>query len=76
MATDDDCKAYQKGCITTGKGCVLATTKPLCSTYSGDSTTCVGYIGSDGVCEGDAGGSKCRARKCENGAFNTDELCK
>ncbi|CAD8113351.1 unnamed protein product [Paramecium primaurelia] len=76
LATDDDCKAYQKGCITTGKGCVLATTKPLCSTYSGDSTTCVGYIGSDGVCEGDAGGSKCRARKCENGAFNTDELCK
>ncbi|CAK67224.1 unnamed protein product (macronuclear) [Paramecium tetraurelia] len=76
LASDDDCKAYQKGCITTGKGCVLATTKPLCSTYSGDNTTCVGYIGSDGVCEGDAGGSKCRARKCENGAFNTDDLCK
>ncbi|CAD8113555.1 unnamed protein product [Paramecium primaurelia] len=76
LATDDDCKAYQKGCITTGKGCVLATTKPLCSTYSGDNTTCVGYIGSDGICEGDAGGSKCRARKCENGTFNTDELCK
>ncbi|CAD8211577.1 unnamed protein product [Paramecium octaurelia] len=76
LASDDDCKAYQKGCITTGKGCVLATTKPLCSTYSGDNTTCVGYLGSDGVCEGDAGGSKCRARKCENGAFNTDELCK
>nr|CAA59447.1 alpha-51D-immobilization antigen [Paramecium tetraurelia] len=76
LASDDDCKAYQRGCITTGKGCVLATTKPLCSTYSGDNTTCVGYIGSDGVCEGDAGGSKCRARKCENGAFNTDDLCK
>ncbi|CAD8175771.1 unnamed protein product [Paramecium pentaurelia] len=76
LSSDDDCKAYQKGCITTGKGCVLATTKPLCSTYSGDNTTCVGYIGSDGVCEGDAGGSKCRARKCENGTFNTDDLCK
>ncbi|CAD8148182.1 unnamed protein product [Paramecium pentaurelia] len=74
LSSDDDCKAYQKGCITTGKGCVLATTKPLCSTYSGNNTTCLGYIGSDDVCEGDAGGSKCRARKCENGAFNTDEL--
>ncbi|CAK77691.1 unnamed protein product, partial (macronuclear) [Paramecium tetraurelia] len=76
LASDDDCKAYQKGCITTGKGCVLATTKPLCSTYSGDNTACVGYLGSDGVCEGDAGGSKCRARKCDNGSFNTDDLCK
>ncbi|CAD8176792.1 unnamed protein product [Paramecium pentaurelia] len=38
LSTDDDGKAYQKGCITTGKGCVLATTKPLCSTYSGDKT--------------------------------------
>ncbi|CAK89346.1 unnamed protein product (macronuclear) [Paramecium tetraurelia] len=76
LSTDDDCKAYQKGCITTGKGCVQATTKPLCSSYSGDNTTCVGYVGSDGICEGDAGGSKCRQRKCENGAFNTDDLCK
>ncbi|CAD8197619.1 unnamed protein product [Paramecium pentaurelia] len=34
--SDNDCKAYQKGCITKGKGCVLATTKQLCSTHSGD----------------------------------------
>lgn len=48
----------------------------MCSSYSGDNTTCVGYIGSDGVCEGDAAGTKCRARKCENGTFATDDLCK
>ncbi|CAK67723.1 unnamed protein product (macronuclear) [Paramecium tetraurelia] len=76
ISTDDECKDYQKGCITTGKGCYLGTVKPLCSTYDGDNTSCVGYIGSDGVCEGDAGGSKCRARKCENATFKTDDQCK
>ncbi|CAD8129143.1 unnamed protein product [Paramecium sonneborni] len=38
--------------------------------------TCVRYNGSDEVCEADVGGSKCRARICENGAFNTEEFCK
>ncbi|CAK67226.1 unnamed protein product (macronuclear) [Paramecium tetraurelia] len=76
LTTDNDCQIYQKGCITTGKGCIFATAKPLCSTYSGDNTTCVGYIGSDGVCEGDTGGTKCRLRKCETWEYNTDELCK
>ncbi|CAD8212117.1 unnamed protein product [Paramecium pentaurelia] len=75
FTTDDNCKAYQRGCISTGKGCVFAKTKPLCKYYSGDNTTCVGYIGSDGVCEGDVGGSKCRARKCENAIFSSDALC-
>lgn len=48
--TDTLCDAYRIGCVTTGKGCVA--TKSACSSYSGTTITCVGYIGSDGYCKG------------------------
>ncbi|CAD8055987.1 unnamed protein product [Paramecium sonneborni] len=76
ISTDEECRAYQNGCLTTGKGCYKGTTKPLCSKYFGDNVSCIGYIGSDGVCEGDVGSNKCRVRRCENGNFQTDDQCK
>lgn len=54
-ATDADCGTYKTGCVTTGKGCITA--RAGCSSYTGNSTTCVGYIGSDGDCAGDATGT-------------------
>jgi len=74
--TDADCSAYQEGCITNGKGCV-ASPLPACATYLGDKTSCFGYIGSDGICEGDFEGTNCRGIICTNAhaSNNTDTLC-
>jgi len=76
LVTDTKCISYQVGCITSGKGCVNS---PLsaCATYLGDNITCVGYKGSDGICEGDSGTTNCRSRICKNAptSNNTDTLC-
>lgn len=65
FVTDKDCNAYQIGCITNRKGCSTNSLAP-CVTYLGDITTCDGYIGSDGICEGDVEGTNCRGRMCQN----------
>ncbi|CAD8194464.1 unnamed protein product [Paramecium octaurelia] len=70
LASDDDCKAYQKGCITTGKGCVLAKTKPLCFHL----IQVIALLVLDILDQMEF--VKVCWRKCENGVFNTDELCK
>jgi len=64
------------GCITNGKGCVTSPL-PACATYLGDTIICVGYIGSDGICEGDSGVTNCRSRICTNAPASniTDTLC-
>lgn len=76
LTTNEACRAYSILCVTNGKGC---TTSPLgpCSNYSGDVTACIGYIGSDGLCTGDEGGTKCRIKQCTDSAIsnNTDALC-
>ncbi|CAD8149880.1 unnamed protein product [Paramecium octaurelia] len=75
--TDSDCRRYQKGCITNGKGCIIGSAKPLCSAYFGDNSSCQRYIGSDGQCEGTQGGTNCRVRRCEDSPnYNTDQLCR
>ncbi|CAD8081428.1 unnamed protein product [Paramecium sonneborni] len=74
---DLDCQKYQVGCITNGKGCIFAKIRPLCQTYMGDKYTCQGYIGIDGICQGDENGIYCRNKKCQDAPkFNTDQLCK
>jgi hypothetical protein len=60
---------------STGKGCVASLDKCSSYTVTNATTDCAGYIGTDGVCEGDAGATSCRARKCENGTGTTDEAC-
>ncbi|TNV71507.1 hypothetical protein FGO68_gene15846 [Halteria grandinella] len=74
-ATNPDCVSFLAGCVTTGKGCIA--TLGACNSYTvaNPVTDCTGYVGTDGVCEGDAGGSACRARKCENGTGTTNDLC-
>ncbi|CAD8093820.1 unnamed protein product [Paramecium sonneborni] len=74
--TDQQCQSFRRGCRTTGIGCTDQALKP-CTTYSGDSETCLKYIGSSGRCEEGLKG-KCQARKCESAPkqYNTDEQCK
>ncbi|CAD8122988.1 unnamed protein product [Paramecium sonneborni] len=73
LNTNEACATYQTGCVTTGKGCVA--TLGSCSSYDGNASTCIGYIGTDGECAGDATGTKCRARKCDEKTATTDEEC-
>lgn len=75
--TDDDCADFKKGCVTTGKGCT--TSRGACSSYKGTSTTCEGYIGSDGKCKGASDTeAACSAKVCTGAdtTLNTDDLCK
>lgn len=44
------CSLYKSGCLTTGKGCIDQL--GACSTYLGNTTTCLGYVGVDGNCKG------------------------
>ncbi|CAD8122845.1 unnamed protein product [Paramecium sonneborni] len=71
--TDQDCARQQTGCVTTGKGCIA--TLGSCSSYDGNATTCIGYIGTDGQCAGDRNGTKCRVRKCDQKTAVTDDEC-
>ncbi|CAD8101276.1 unnamed protein product [Paramecium sonneborni] len=73
---DQQCQSFRKGCRTTGIGCTDQALKP-CTTYTGDSETCLRYIGSSGKCEEGLQG-KCQARKCESAPklYSTDEQCK
>jgi hypothetical protein len=74
--TDTLCSTYLTGCVTNGKGCVAAP-RPICATYLGDATSCAGYKGSDGICEGVVGGTNCRARTCSGASTTntTNTLC-
>ncbi|CAD8205842.1 unnamed protein product [Paramecium pentaurelia] len=73
LNSDEDCGKYQDKCLTTGKGCIAI--KPSCSNYTGNAITCIGYIGTDGDCAGDATGTKCRARLCSEKTATTDDDC-
>ncbi|CAK64744.1 unnamed protein product (macronuclear) [Paramecium tetraurelia] len=73
LNTNEACAQYQVGCVTTGKGCIA--TRGACSTYDGNASTCIGYIGTDGECAGDATGTKCRARLCSEKTATTDAEC-
>ncbi|CAD8206022.1 unnamed protein product [Paramecium pentaurelia] len=73
LNTNEACSTYQVGCVTTGKGCIA--TRGACSSYDGNASTCVGYIGTDGECAGDATGTKCRARLCSEKTATTDLEC-
>jgi hypothetical protein len=48
-----------------------------CSSYTGDSTTCDGYIGTDGKCKGGASSGPCSAKVCSEAAttLTTNEEC-
>ncbi|CAD8071729.1 unnamed protein product [Paramecium sonneborni] len=75
LDTDAKCDDYQTGCKTTGKGCV--STLSNCSSYTGDSTSCDGYIGLDGKCAGGASSGSCFPKKCADAAasLTTNEDC-
>ena len=76
LTTDDDCSSYKKGCVTTGKGCV--TSRGACSSYKGTSTTCDGYIGTDGKCKGASDAeAACSPKVCTgaDASLNSDDLC-
>ncbi|KAM3128877.1 hypothetical protein pb186bvf_019012 [Paramecium bursaria] len=69
LNSDDACDLFQKGCITTGKGCVYPPLPP-CSTYVDDN--CTGYKGIDGSCQGSG---QCVARDCESVALVNNDAC-
>ncbi|CAD8156844.1 unnamed protein product [Paramecium pentaurelia] len=75
LNTDEKCDEYQTGCKTTGKGCV--STLSTCSSYTGDSTSCDGYIGTDGKCAGGASSGSCFPKKCSDApaSLTTNEDC-
>ncbi|TNV71570.1 hypothetical protein FGO68_gene4687 [Halteria grandinella] len=75
--TDEACNTYKSGCVTNGVKCVDARSK--CSDYTGTSTTCLNYIGSDGKCKGASTTSAaCSLRDCDadsKATYTTDALC-
>ncbi|CAK62361.1 unnamed protein product (macronuclear) [Paramecium tetraurelia] len=75
LNSDAKCDEYQTGCKTTGKGCV--STLSTCSSYTGDSTSCDGYIGTDGKCAGGASSGSCFPKKCSDAlaSLTTNEDC-
>ena len=48
ISSDDKCKEYNPDCVTTGFGCTKILTS--CKNYTGDSGTCLKYIGTEGYC--------------------------
>ncbi|CAD8044190.1 unnamed protein product [Paramecium primaurelia] len=77
--TDKLCSDFLTNCYTNGQGCTSE--KKACSTFSGTTTTCSKWIGSDGKCEGtDPTTDKpCSARVCVNAKgdnYMTNENCK
>ncbi|CAD8127783.1 unnamed protein product [Paramecium sonneborni] len=48
--SDEDCNQYKIGCVSNGKTC--ADSLQSCSSFKGNKSSCLGYIGLDGLCKG------------------------
>lgn len=51
--------------MTTGAGCTTKTNLKSCTTYTGDATSCLTKVGSEGNCTWKSG-ANCVARSCDS----------
>ncbi|CAD8161687.1 unnamed protein product [Paramecium pentaurelia] len=72
LYTDEECNAYQIGCVTTGFGCINKIDRKSCTSYLGDSQKCLRFVGIEGNCMW-LSGHYCTSRECQLAPVN--QMC-
>ena len=66
MVDDSTCESFLSGCLFDGNGSCVPKSA-LCTSYTGNATTCLNFKGNDGkdLCFLGVGG-KCKAKDCSD----------